>query len=93
MEVKNINTHSFGFEIADVEPGDAFIDREGEVMFMTEDVDVITQEHIDDWGEEDEDMPLGSEVHIAYRLKDGASYLYPDHEPIQRVLEFAKIVE
>lgn len=93
MEVKDINTLSYGFEIADVEPGDAFIDREGEVMFMTEDLHTITQEDIEEWGEEDEDMPLGSDAHVAYRLKDGVAYYYAEHEPIQRVLEFAKVVE
>lgn len=93
VEVKNINTFSYGFDIADVESGDVFIDKEGEVMFMTQDLHTITQEDIEEWGEEDEDMPLDSEVRLAYRLSDGCAYYYAEHEPIQRVLEFARIVE
>lgn len=93
MDVAGIKCMSFGFEIADAEAGDVFIDKEGDIMFMTVDAHTINEDDEEYWREEDGDMPIGTEVRVAYRLSDGECYYYAEHESIQRILEFAKITE
>ena len=99
VEVK-ISALASGLTIDDVEPGDAFVDDHGEVMFMTQDCHIVTYEDLEDWEDEEGEKEdtfdrwvEGDEVRVAYRLSDGEGYYYSYDEPVQRVLEFAKVVE